>query len=468
MRPHCPQTLSLASPATHTPLPLRLPLRPALLPASSFWAFLSLCAHSPLRPRRATGAMLVLCWLVFAYEMFLVHRIFILVRACAFCAPSIHRSPVWRGAACGGARGGRDTCDHHRDLIHPRSIRAQVIEGAASLHYVDVREEPGRQRSQIQVEEMARDVEKGFSSFEQGKLMEVRMLKHLHFFTMLLWFCFGVVDVLHTVDAVPLVVIEHLWGVLDVGAKVLFSSSLTMTGVVSLYEAEKQEAWLAEQRVRFRGGGGLHARHARISAFPLRLASPLFCWWPASRDWNHAKSSSQPAQAAAIAEAATVANREALMSAAIVSETATEQAGRIDELSRLVQEGWALVRCSCSRTSPIVSHPAPSLPTTPQDLLALPALPSIFSLRVATPGGGGHDGCGADPRRVRGRAHEGTQHPRARLKDQLLPGVVDGGGGREHDAGAVRRAGLLHASQHGAVHRPGSHPAEVARAQRRV
>lgn len=32
--------------------------------------------------------------------------------------------------------------------------------------------------------------------------------------------------------------------------QVLFSSSLTMTGVISLYEAEKQEAWLAEQRVR--------------------------------------------------------------------------------------------------------------------------------------------------------------------------------------------------------------------------
>lgn len=73
--------------------------------------------------------------------------------------------------------------------------------------------------------------------------------------------------------------VEHLWGALDVMAKargfttvlpyppsvvgsclacahapsplqILFSSSLTMTGVVSLYEAEKVEAWHAEQRVR--------------------------------------------------------------------------------------------------------------------------------------------------------------------------------------------------------------------------
>lgn len=112
---------------------------------------------------------------------------------------------------------------------------------------------------------MARDVEKGFVSFEESKLMEVRMIRHLHFFTIALWFAFGVVDMLHTTAAIPLVLIEHIWGAIDVAAKVLFSSSLTMTGVVSLYEGEKKTAWLAEQRVR------------RLGPSPCMMATALIC-----------------------------------------------------------------------------------------------------------------------------------------------------------------------------------------------
>lgn len=217
---------------------------------------------------------------------------------------------------------------------------------AASLNIVDVRSAahksgghkaaaaPGPDEDTV-----SRDVEKGFTSFEAGKLMEVRMIRHLHLYTVLLWTCFGVVDILHTTAAVPLVVVEHVWGGLDVAAKVLFSSSLTMTGVVSLYEAEKQEAWLAEQRVRTPGGAPKATQCVLCACVsPAQGGAAMACG-----DACLLCCATTNPQAAAIADAATEANRQVLMAHAITAEKAEEQAGRIDALSSLVQEGWALV-----------------------------------------------------------------------------------------------------------------------------
>lgn len=52
-----------------------------------------------------------------------------------------------------------------------------------------------------------------------------------------------------------------------------------------------------------------------------------------------------------MADAATTANREVLMANAIAGDKNVDQAGRIEELSKLVQEGWALVRAFCCAIS---------------------------------------------------------------------------------------------------------------------
>lgn len=86
--------------------------------------------------------------------------------------------------------------------------------------------------------------------FRQSAETTLRMIRHLHWTTISLWTAFGINDTLIVMGLLPPLYAEHAWALLDMLAKVLFSSMLSMTAVVSLDEAEKQSAWLNEEKAR--------------------------------------------------------------------------------------------------------------------------------------------------------------------------------------------------------------------------
>lgn len=86
--------------------------------------------------------------------------------------------------------------------------------------------------------------------FRQSAQTTLRMIRHLHWTTIGLWTAFGLNDTLIVLGVLPAFFAEHAWALLDMLAKVLFSSMLSSTAVVSLDEAEKQSAWLNEEKAR--------------------------------------------------------------------------------------------------------------------------------------------------------------------------------------------------------------------------
>lgn len=86
--------------------------------------------------------------------------------------------------------------------------------------------------------------------FRLSAATTLRMIRHLHYITLSLWTAFGFCDTLLVMGLLPVFWAEHAWALLDMLAKVLFSTMLSMTAVVSLDEAEKQSAWLNEEKAR--------------------------------------------------------------------------------------------------------------------------------------------------------------------------------------------------------------------------
>ena len=62
-------------------------------------------------------------------------------------------------------------------------------------------------------------IERGRSAFHQSARTTVRMIRHTHALTLLLWVGFGINDALASSGVVPLSATEEAWSVLDVFAK---------------------------------------------------------------------------------------------------------------------------------------------------------------------------------------------------------------------------------------------------------
>lgn len=94
----------------------------------------------------------------------------------------------------------------------------------------------------------AAEAEVGLEAFRGSARTTLRMISHAHWLMFIILPTFGLNDVIASTSLAPLSWTENFWGLLDVSAKVLFASALSMTGLVTEDEAEKQRAWLAGQR----------------------------------------------------------------------------------------------------------------------------------------------------------------------------------------------------------------------------
>lgn len=92
------------------------------------------------------------------------------------------------------------------------------------------------------------DQDNGLEAFRGSARSTLRMISHAHRLMAVILPTFGLNDVVATLAVVPLWYTENFWGLLDVSAKVLFASALSVTGLVSENEAMKQRAWLAGQQ----------------------------------------------------------------------------------------------------------------------------------------------------------------------------------------------------------------------------
>lgn len=167
---------------------------------------------------------LVASWVAFA---FLVQRIDALFRRAAAAATVLVD------------RATRLSEDVARDQAAAADAAAANGKPAAGVQSPEQQQSPSAQAIEDEV---------SLEAFRGSARVTLRMISHAHWLFAIVLPAFGLNDIVASTGLVPLIYTENFWGLLDVSAKVLFSSALSVTGLMTQDETEKQRAWLAGQR----------------------------------------------------------------------------------------------------------------------------------------------------------------------------------------------------------------------------